>query len=181
MTTTLEKRTYSGLSKPTTVPAERTVAIVHTVPRPLSRLWTPHSRRTHGWEHRILRTEGFSVCNRALDHALAQIKSLSGADGESKSTLATLLRNVLEDASAYSTISIDDEQGVVAQWRAGRSYLVIEIGPASKSFVQTDANGDLLRNYVGDKALNAEMIRNALRVFTRNLNSLNPGWRRYFH
>lgn len=120
------------------------------------------------------------LINRSLGHAESQIANVVDVDAASKRELMRLLTNSLTDGMAFATLSSDGEAGAMAQWRAGRSYITIEVAPHGSSFVFTDAKGRLVSNVATKQQLDVSLIRHALLRFTAELNRKNPNWRGLF-
>lgn len=117
------------------------------------------------------------TANASLAFALKQLPDVHGASVQSLQRLRNVLSLLLEDRMAYATLSSDGDGGAMAQWRAGRSYIALEIGVDECSFVYSDANGNLRENLTGADALRVTVLRTALRNFTADLDEANPSWR----
>lgn len=115
--------------------------------------------------------------NASLAFALRQLPDVRGASTQSLRRLRNILSLLLEDRMAYATLSSDGDGGAMAQWRAGRSYIALEIGAHECSFVYSDTNGTLRENLSGTDALRLSVLRAALRNFTADLDEANPSWR----
>lgn len=150
-----------------TLLAERTAYSTPFVPTTQRRAFI------HGKKSTLFSVRG-AESNRALLHALAQIESVSGASKPTLGTLRWILSRTLEDDMAYATLSSDGDGGALAQWRAGRSYIAIEIGVSDHSFTYSDEEGRLV---VNEAALDCDQITSSLRAFTRYLDLANPDWR----
>ena len=118
--------------------------------------------------------------NRAFSVAKSQWWKLERTENEFRNDLEMILKETLNDHSAYPTIFADTDGGASAQWRAGRSYLVIEVSPEGFSFVYADLNGALVFNHATANRLDTEIIKTALERFTADLESVNPNWRDNF-
>ncbi len=118
-----------------------------------------------------------AINNSSLSHALGQLAHVHGASKQSMDQLSTLLTQIVEDRTAYATLSSDGNGGALAQWRAGRSYIALEIGLSERSFVYSDASGTLRENLANDDLDDLTRLRSALRAFTDFLDSANPRWR----
>ena len=121
-----------------------------------------------------------SRTNRSLEHALSQIKREWVVDLSPRVEMERILKASLRDESAYATITPDGDGGLLAQWRAGRSYLTIEISPSEAAFTYSNANGKLEVNEVTTGQLDARRIKAALAKFTAELVEANPHWRKLF-
>ncbi|MGN6218606.1 MAG: hypothetical protein ACTHNQ_03810 [Microbacterium sp.] len=118
--------------------------------------------------------------NRALARATAQLRALSGIRPTATLEMHRLLRTSLQDDTAYATISPDGDGGLIAQWRAGRSYITIELSAEDASFTCADIDGRLIANIVTPGQLDADQVRYALARFTHALVKANPNWRQNF-
>lgn len=121
-----------------------------------------------------------SRTNRSLEHALGQIKREWVVDRSARVEMERILKASLRDASAYATITPDGDGGLLAQWRAGRSYLTIEINQGEAAFTYANADGKLEVNEVTVSQLDARPIKAALAKFTTELVEANPQWRKLF-
>lgn len=118
--------------------------------------------------------------NRSLRWALEQLEAVGDVRRSYLASMRQVLSAVVDDNSAYATISSDGEGGLIAQWRAGRSYLAVEIGDDGWSVTQADSNGRLVLNEAGASSVPLRAARGALLRFTRDLTAVNPDWRSNF-
>lgn len=121
-----------------------------------------------------------SARNRALSYADLQLGELVSSQSSAREELRRILHAILKDDSAYPTLSATEDAGVMAQWRAGRSYLAIEISSGMSSYTYADLNGVLVRNFVTSGHLDSLIIRADLQQFSQELDQINPNWRDYF-
>lgn len=119
--------------------------------------------------------------NRALTRALHELHSVVGADEASMRSMRQLLVSVLEDQHAFATITSDGDDGLIAQWRAGRSYIAIEINAHEISLTYADHDGRLVENLAAATTQHlGGALQRSLDQFTASLNGANPSWRDHF-
>lgn len=118
--------------------------------------------------------------NRALRHARQQAVDIHVSQSQPGKAMMELLERILLDTSAYPTLSLDEDGVAYAEWRAGKSYIAIEIEDQGTSFVYSDLSGNIRVNLFSKAFLDSLVAKNALAQFTADLDELNPNWRNYF-
>jgi hypothetical protein len=120
------------------------------------------------------------VASPAFSHAQAQVAVLNEATPQSKMAMLHLLHEVLAADSAFPTISGDGDDGIMAQWRARRSYVTIEINGPESSLAVSDLEGELVLNTATRGQLDNRVVRDAISHFSAALKAINPSWRNLF-
>lgn len=85
------------------------------------------------------------------------------------------LRDVLAEDSVFPTMSIDDDGGIIAEWRIGNHSLEIDVDPEGGFSFTTRLNG---RRLSGGQSQTP--LRKIIRDVSAIVAQVNPNWRSLF-
>lgn len=124
------------------------------------------------------------VANDAVAYASGQINEIEqyvtlGTDIRARLMLA-LRASLLED-SVFPTVTTDGDDGLIAQWKAGPRYLMLEVSSdGGYSLMATGDDGNLRVNVADDGNCDLEQLKMLVRDFTLFVVRRNPAWREQY-
>lgn len=124
------------------------------------------------------------VVNDAIEHAIRQIDEIErhiDLAGGIRSRMLSALRASLGKTSVFPTLTTDGNDGLIAQWKAGPRYLMLEISSDDGySMMATGDDGELQLNTADDGNPDFEELKILVREFSTFVEARNPAWREQY-
>jgi hypothetical protein len=124
------------------------------------------------------------IVNDAVEHAIRQIDEIErhiDLGSGIRSRMLSALRAALGESSVFPTLTTDGHDGLIAQWKAGPRYLMLEISSDDGySMMATGNDGELELNVADDGNPDFEGLKILVRDFSSYVESRNPAWREQY-
>lgn len=120
----------------------------------------------------------------AYDYARSQLRTLQQQHAdldlpptapEANSRMVRLLRDVLAEDSVYPTMSIDEDGGIIAEWRASVFSLEIDVDPDGTASFTLRRDGLKIGS-----GKSVTPLRKIIRDFSAVVAKANPNWKALF-